>query len=353
MSASSPKSKKKRRAGARKLRFTREGRVFVLVTLGVGAAAVNTGNNLLYLVLGMLLSLIVLSGVLSELVLRGLRIERRLPRRAFAGSPCVIELVVTNGKRRAPSYSIEVEDVAPREPTDRRCYFLKVGPRSTESASYHRTPSRRGVLLFEELRVRTRYPFGLFEKSRTFAAEAALVVYPAITRLARADAGEERAGPDVPIARRGAGAEVSGLREYADGDDARAIHWRRTASLGRVVVRERQRDAARRLTLLVDERRPDGASPAWDERFERLLSEAAGAAARALEEGAAVEAVARSGASPLVLPGQPADAIWRFLALLTPLDREAGELPARVAGAVRRFEVEPEARDERDVKVTA
>ena len=107
------------------------------------------------------------------------------------------------------------------------------------------------------------------------------------------------------------------------------------------MVRERQRDAARRLTLLIDERRPEGASPAWDERFERLLSEAAGAARRALEEGAAVEAIARSGASPLVLPGQPADAIWRFLALLEsgPAPRE---LPAPRASAVRRFEVEDE-----------
>lgn len=344
---------KKKRKGARKLRFTREGRVFVLVTLGVGAAAVNTGNNLLYLVLGMLLSLIVLSGVLSELVLRGLEVERRLPRRAFAGSPCVIELVVTNRKRRIPSYSIEVEDVAPREPTERRCYFLKIGPRSAEAASYHRTPARRGVLALEAIRVRTRYPFGLFEKSRTLIADSALIVYPAIAPLARADAGEQRAGPDIPLVRRGAGSEIAGLREYADGDDARAIHWRRTASLGRVVVRERQRDAARRLTLLVDERRPEGASAAWDERFERLLSEAAGAAVRALEEGTAVEAIARSGASPLVLPGQPADAIWRFFALLTPLEGAARPLPVRVAGAVRRFEVEPEPEDGEEGRATA
>ncbi|HJL19559.1 MAG TPA: hypothetical protein RMH99_28105, partial [Sandaracinaceae bacterium LLY-WYZ-13_1] len=124
--------KERRRRMPRRLRFTREGRVFVLVTLGVGAAAVNTGNNLLYLVLGMLLSLIVLSGVLSEGVLRGLRVARRLPRRAFAGSPALIELAVTNEKRRFPTYSVELEDVAPGEPTERRCYFLKIGPGATQ-----------------------------------------------------------------------------------------------------------------------------------------------------------------------------------------------------------------------------
>src|SRR6185436_19935940 len=48
----------------RKLKFTREGKYFLGITLGVGFAAINTGNNLLYLLLGMLLSLIVLSGVM-------------------------------------------------------------------------------------------------------------------------------------------------------------------------------------------------------------------------------------------------------------------------------------------------
>ena len=54
----------------RRLKLTREGKYFIFITFGVGVAAINTGNNLLYLLLGMLLSLIIVSGVLSELSLR-------------------------------------------------------------------------------------------------------------------------------------------------------------------------------------------------------------------------------------------------------------------------------------------
>ena len=50
---SDEKPPRRRRRGRRYLKFTREGRVFLLVTLGVGTGAVNTGNNLLYLVLGL------------------------------------------------------------------------------------------------------------------------------------------------------------------------------------------------------------------------------------------------------------------------------------------------------------
>src|SRR3954466_8321322 len=88
------------RRGGRQLRFTREGRVFVFVTFGLGFAAVNTGTNLMYLVFGFMLSLIILSGVLSEHVLRKLTITRHLPKRAFAGEPMLIEIAVKNDKER-------------------------------------------------------------------------------------------------------------------------------------------------------------------------------------------------------------------------------------------------------------
>src|ERR1019366_2941261 len=50
----------------RPIRFTRFGTFYVLFSIGVGAAAINTGNNLLYLILGILLGLIVISGFLSD-----------------------------------------------------------------------------------------------------------------------------------------------------------------------------------------------------------------------------------------------------------------------------------------------
>ena len=92
----------------RRLRITREGKYFVGITLGVGMAAINTGNNLLYLLLGLLLALILVSGVMSELSLRLLTVTRRLPARAQAGRAHLVEIEVFNHKGRLPSYAIEV-----------------------------------------------------------------------------------------------------------------------------------------------------------------------------------------------------------------------------------------------------
>src|ERR1700744_4071272 len=173
----------KRLRPPRRLKFTREGKFFVGITLGVGFAAVNTGNNLLYLMLGLLLALIVVSGMMSELSLRDLTVVRRLPLRAQVGRPHLVEIEVFNHKSRVPSYAIEVEDLRAGQPADKRCFFLKISRKSAQVAPYRRTPAKRGRDRHVGFRIATRFPFGLFEKSREVPAEGELVIYPAIDPL--------------------------------------------------------------------------------------------------------------------------------------------------------------------------
>lgn len=306
----------------RGLRFTREGRVFVLVTLGVGAAAVNSGNNLLYLVLGLMLSLILVSGVLSDLVLLRIAGRRVLPTRAFAGSQALVEIVIVNEKERLPSFSLEVEDRAPEEPTDRRCYFLKVEAAGEQRASYRRELGKRGVLRFELLRVSTRYPFGLFDKWRVLDAPAELLVFPRIDRSVRSPllAATGAGAPDRAV--RGPGIEPASLRDYRVGDEARSLHGRRSAALGRLVVREREREASRSIVIAFDDALGPSPDAALLERFEQAISSVAGLVVAAHEEGASVVVVGRSGRSPLATPGASLDPVLAWLARLVPLPLE-------------------------------
>lgn len=304
------------------VRFTREGKAFLLFTVGVGLAAVNTGNNLLYLMLSLMLSLLVLNGMLSEWVMRGLAVERSLPVRLFASTPALVELTLRNRKRRLSSYSLEVEDVAVGAAAERRCYFLKVPPSGAQTARYARSPERRGPLTFQGFRVRTRYPFGLLERIRFFPGEAEVLVYPRLGRDGRQGAVDHQRGrhgsPGAPV---GAGPEIAGLREYRDGDEARSIHWRRTAALGRLVVRERHAESEAHLALRLDARRPAAAGEAWERRFEEAVAQAAGLVDRSLRRGRSAEILVEGvGPSPKLPPGAPPDPILRFLALLAPVD---------------------------------
>jgi uncharacterized protein (DUF58 family) len=305
----------------RHLRTTREGKGFLFVTVGVGIAAFNTGNNLLFLILGFMLSLIVLSGVMSETAIRGLRVERRLPLRAFADKMCLVELVLQNDKTRAPSYSLEIEDLAEDAPTERRCYFLKVGPGAEQAAAYRRMIARRGPLRFVGFRIATRYPFGIFEKWRVISSPSELLVYPALLAEQELRREFQMHGLDLPTQRVGVGTEIAGLRAYETGDDARSIHWRRTAALGRLVVTERQSDASTQLTVLIDNAvvLPTEASRA---QFEHMISRAATLVVAAVARGLSAEVIARGTRSPMVVGMAAPDPILRYLALIDALPPE-------------------------------
>lgn len=239
----------------RRLKFTREGRYFVAISVGIGMAAINTGNNLLYLLLGWLLSVIIASGVLSEQVLRGLRIQRRPPGRIFAGQPFLMEISVENAKGSLSSYSIEVEDRIAGGMLDKKCYFLKVPAGRTQRTSYRHTFGRRGLYRFTGFRVGTKFPFGLFRKSRDVEVAKDLIVYPQIHPITVPSPRAHYAGNDTArqIGRRG---EFFGLREYRDGDDRRDIHWRSTARTGRPLVREYEDESQKRALILLDNALP-------------------------------------------------------------------------------------------------
>ena len=79
---------------------TREGWWFLVATVFIGLGAVNAGLNLLFALWGMMLFLIVASGVLSELVLRGLDVRRAPPPVVHAKTPFLMGIALTNRKRR-------------------------------------------------------------------------------------------------------------------------------------------------------------------------------------------------------------------------------------------------------------
>jgi len=313
----------------RKLKLTREGKYFIGITFGVGFAAINTGNNLLYLLLGMLLSLIVVSGVLSELSLRHLTVVRRLPPRAQVGRAHLVEIEVYNHKKRVPSYAIEIEDLRAGQPADKRCFFLKISPRSAQVAAYRRTPARRGRDRHVGFRVATRFPFGLFEKSRELSAEGDLIIYPAVdpVRLP-ADLGGVRLGGQGALGR-GQGDEIISVRLMREGDDPRDIYWRKSTVGDQLVLRERALETRRDVEYWIDALHPDSSpSDEWGARFERRIRDVASRAVAHLKRGDGITLRTTSGERVRADPASGADPVLRFLALL-----EA--LPADQAGPLR------------------
>jgi uncharacterized protein (DUF58 family) len=287
--------------------FTPTGTRFLAITLAVGFAAINTGNNLLYLVLAMLLSLVMASGILSLKTLRGLRVERAAPDPIHAGKPITITYRVENTKRRMPSYSITLEeDLADGEPL--RSYLFRIGPRERTLVATRRFVfPQRGAVALEAIRVVTTFPFGFVHKRFVVRQPEQLVIYPQLAPLPEAvEAGAAFGFRGRREGRRPEGSELRNLREYVPGEDARAIHWKASARAGRLLLREfEQEEDEPRLWIVLPTRRVAAGQrlggtggveaagvaetpPTSDDAFERAVMFAAALARAAAEGGSAV-----------------------------------------------------------------
>jgi len=244
----------------KRLKVTTEGWFFLVLTIVFGVAAVNTGTNLLYLVLSMLLALMVVSGMMSELNLKGLRLARELPREVFAGEDARLKILVQNPRRRIPSFTVDVREASGPFGAEGRPeagpvrFIARIRPGEHRALSYTARFERRGVYLLRGFLLTTRFPFGFFTKLARANLECELVVYPralplrtaAVEALGRArEARRARLRSFAPE-------EFRSLRAYRPGDNPRWIHWRSSARLGALVVKEFEPRSSNRALVLLD-----------------------------------------------------------------------------------------------------
>ena len=215
----------------RELKVTRFGWFFLLVTIGVGIAAINTENNLLYLLLGLLLGLIAASGMLSEMVIRELAIEVHYPPDPVAGRPFLFELRVKNTKRRQPSFAVQIEDRA-RGGVLGKTFVFRIAAGETVSRAVEGRWPVRGRVALADVRVSTRFPFGLFEKGLVTDWPRELIVLPDAAAISPALAPQASRLGVKPAAKAGTGAELYALRPWQSSDGVRKIHWRKSAGGG-------------------------------------------------------------------------------------------------------------------------
>jgi len=244
------------------------GWVFLVIVLLLMLSSWNTGINLLYLVLGGVLSFVALSVVLSRLMVRGLVIRREAPDAVFREQPFFVGIRIENHKRLMPSISLRLESAA--EPGRVMGYLLKVPAQRAAVLNVTHVFPKRGVCRLPVFELVSSFPFGLFESRWRYEDKVEVVVYPRITPV-RTSAVERMPGASAkPRAVSEGGDEFFALREYMRGDELRRICWRVSARVGRWMVRELASDHSRYVVLALDTRWiPDAED--FSEHFEEAV----------------------------------------------------------------------------------
>jgi uncharacterized protein (DUF58 family) len=174
--------------------------------------------------------------------------------------------------------------------------------------------SRRGRVNLGHVDLYTRFPFGLFMKKRRIRLASEALVYPAI--LPDSGFGVDFAtttGDRRPSGVLGRGNDVLSFREYVRGDELRHVHWKKSATTGRWILKQREAESNPQVVVSFDSWLPPGTS---DEHFERLVSQASTYVRHALDRGWDV----RLHVGRQVIHASPADCarVFEALALVEP-----------------------------------
>ena len=266
-------------------RLTRDGTIYLGIVFVLILAAVNTGNNLLFLILACMLAGILISGVLSRVVLTGIDLKFDLPEHIFAEQPVLAELELRNEKQAWPSFSLLVVGGSKKSPGEiltRPVFFPYIPRMSAARQKVELRFPRRGVYRQDAFGIRTRFPFGFFEKTREVNSEIDMTVYPRVEPTEQFYEILPLLSGEMASFFRGRGHELHSLREYRTTDSARFVDWKVTAKAARMMVREFAREDERRVMLVLD---PFVGPPRADlgqlaaaehtERFEHAVSMAA------------------------------------------------------------------------------
>jgi uncharacterized protein (DUF58 family) len=278
---------------------TRAGILYVGVVLLIGIAAVNTGNNLLYIIVAAMLAAIVVSGIASALVLRNLELDVRLPENVFARQPVQGKIILRNRGKWLSSFSVNVissrkvkgpkrwqwqpvtfgwppgrpagaqwirlpdrklrrlaEDPGSPGIFEGAAYFPYI-PRGAEfTANLDLLFARRGRYQQDSFLLSTRFPFAFLAKTRRIPCSREIIVYPSIDP-------HDPLLEILPMIRgefetfmRGRGSDLYRIREYQPEDSARHVDWKATAKSGSLKVREFSREDQRKLRIVFDNPRP-------------------------------------------------------------------------------------------------
>lgn len=271
------------------LDFSITGLVYCSMMMFMGLAAVNTQANLLFGVFGLMIGVLIVAGMISRVVLRRLKVRRLLPEHAVVGKPLTLMYEFTNTKRFWPSFSVTLGELDAAEAFVKQplAYMLHTAPRTTASVPTEVLPKRRGLHVFDRYQLSTSFPFGFIKRALDRREHETVLIFPALAqvdpKLLQMCRSADRSGATMRP-RRGGDDEFYGVKEFRQGENPRAIYWRRSARTGVLVAKEMTQVSPPKLILVVDTFLRDR-SVAEHVGVERAIAMATSLASHALEAG--------------------------------------------------------------------
>lgn len=304
------------------------GRPRGLAVVAAGAALIAAGFTFRYPELAVLgaTALVAAGCAIAYVAWRPALTVRRAvdPQRVSRGEPCTHTLTVRLSGRLRPATLI-AEDRCGGLPV--AVPLVRLRPGRDTSVDYPVPTDRRGVVEIGPLTVTRVDPLALAGTRRRYGGTTRVWVHPRVHPLVAVPVGVARS-LDGRIDRVPHGSiTFDTLREYVLGDEPRRVHWRTSARVGELMVREYVDTSLPRVVVLLDARTAGYPDP---ERFEDACEAAASVLVAAVRTDLAAELLLVDGAAvSSTVDSQPGAGLGPAGAVRT----DAGPLLDRLAEA--------------------
>ena len=216
------------------IKITKAGWLYIAVTLFLGFSAVNTGNNLVYLIVAAFLSFMGISGFFGKRNLSGIDVDVELPEEIFARTSFPLKITLINKRRFLPAFLIRVRL------HDLEVLFPFVDAKARDSKYVSFTVNERGVSKIRDMHLCSVFPFHFFVRCRRIERLFETVFFPQMKRCGLSDiVGSEKISRGEKTSdRTGYDAEIISTRDYIKGDPLKYIHWKASARTGQLKTKE-------------------------------------------------------------------------------------------------------------------
>ncbi|MEM1221206.1 MAG: DUF58 domain-containing protein, partial [Verrucomicrobiota bacterium] len=230
-------------------KLTVTGWMMIIVSLGIGSAAYNTSSNILFMTLSLLLSSFILSGILSHMNFRKMRWALEAPSHLQVGEAGLGEVDVDNRKNLFPTMGICFLVESDAEDQIYRLYTPYVmSARETAKLEWTFVPKKRGICTVRLTGIESKFPFGFLRKAKLIDVEEKVPIWPARVDYAFKPSGNGRRFlSGITKRKAGQGNDLLNLRHYERGDPPRLIHWKATARMNRLMIRQLAEEGGQRL----------------------------------------------------------------------------------------------------------
>jgi len=225
-------------------RIRSSGVLFFIFTVLVGAIAVNSGNNLVYLAFSVVLSFLILSGLLSYYNQKNLQVIVNLPDMIFAKKNTIITLQIIN-KSLIPKFFLTLEILG------KKAHFEEINRKSIKTLKIKF--EERGKFTIDSAQITSTFPFNFFIRSKRIKLKKEITVYPPVKEIIlQKRTVNNKTNNESSRLQKNALDEFYSIRQYKNGDNSKLINWKASAKLGKIMITEYTSAESNRILIVLN-----------------------------------------------------------------------------------------------------